>query len=161
MPTVEAAFKEIRRHAKRWGVHPRPPCSPAAMKELVNGARAEFAFEVPDDYVRLLRLTDGLQTQSGYIHGAEAFLEYNSDHWCRDITTSQKGDVLTVRFDAKAPSDRIPPAFALIGDEGNMEWFVYMLQPPEYRVTTMGFADEVHERFQGLGELLLRLAKTR
>jgi hypothetical protein len=159
MPTVEAAFEDVRRHAKKRGVRLRPPCPPAVIDEFVRDVRSELGFTPPDEYIQFLKLSDGLETQSGHVHGAQDFMEYNVTHWCRDFTGSGEGDVYTARFSPKPPSERVPPTFALIGDHGNLEWFVYMLRPPEYRVTNMGFVDEVNGRFQGLGELLLRLAR--
>jgi hypothetical protein len=151
-----AAQREAEFEEPSW-----EPCTAAEIAEVVSLARFKIGIEVPPDYLALLKLTKNFGTQWGYIFGPVDFLEENFQKWCTKSTTicsttefrvSLQGRLATVR-------ERVPPSFALLGQNSNQDSFIYRYTTSRYEITGFAFNDHVYESFSTLAALINHIGR--
>ncbi len=84
------------------GIYFDDPADPGKLAEMSAGIRDRLGLEVPEAYLQLLRLTDGLGTQRGSLYGTGSLLNENVDIWRMDqsVGRSEGGD-FTITYQAK------------------------------------------------------------
>jgi hypothetical protein len=98
---------------------------------MQTGAKRELGESVPDAYVALLRITNGVQINGAYFEDAENLVPTNLD---------------------------VPRAeIVVLGHEGNMEQYVFDKRDRRFHTINMGFPDERFESFDTFEEMLLRV----
>lgn len=113
----------------RSGVYLRPPCDEATLEHLQTAARRDLDEEVPQSFLRLLRITNGVQINGAYFKEAEILVPENLDlSW---------------------------PEVIVLGTEGNMVQYVFDRRDREYHTINMGFPDERFASFTTFDAMLL------
>jgi hypothetical protein len=111
-------------------VYLRPGASEAAIRNLQRDARQGLGEEVPESFVRLLRLTNGAQINGAFFKEAENLVLENLD---------------------------VPrPGVIVLGNAGNVDEYLFDRRDRRFHVVNFGFADERLASFQTFEELLLR-----
>jgi hypothetical protein len=110
-------------------VYLRPGATEAAIRKLQRDARQELGEEVPESFVRLLRLTNGVQINGAFFKEAENLVLENLD---------------------------VPrPDVIVLGNAGNVEQYVFDKRDRRFHTVNFGFEDERLASFQSFEELLL------
>jgi gamma-glutamylcyclotransferase (GGCT)/AIG2-like uncharacterized protein YtfP len=110
-------------------VYLKPGASEAAIDTLQREARKDLGEEVPESFVRLLRLTNGAQINGAFFKEAENLVLENLD---------------------------VPrPNVIVLGNAGNVDWYVFDKRDRRFHVTNFGFEDERLYSFHTFEELLL------
>lgn len=81
METIEKFLERVEADADKRGVYLKPPLSEYELNEVAQSLRHELGLAIPDEYIRLLRLTDGISTQSGYLSPLQEIGEQNAVIW--------------------------------------------------------------------------------
>lgn len=86
----------------RSGVYFSDPADADRLAEMTAAIREQLGLEVPETYLQLLRITDGLETQRGGLYGTGSLLEENVDIWLMDQSfgKSESGDFM-VKYEPK------------------------------------------------------------
>jgi hypothetical protein len=115
------------------GVYLRPGCDEAAILQLQAAAEHALGEVFPAGFVRLLRLTNGVQINGAYFKEVENVVAENLD---------------------------VPhPDIIVLGTEGNMAEFVFDKRDRQFHIINMGFPDERFNSFTTFEELLLAVLK--
>lgn len=110
-------------------VYLRPGASEEAIRTLQVVARKHLGEEVPEAYVRLLRLSNGMQINGAFFKEAENLVLENLD---------------------------VPrPEIIVLGNEGNMAEYVFDKRDERFHIINMGFPDERFDSFETFEEMLL------
>jgi gamma-glutamyl AIG2-like cyclotransferase len=110
-------------------VYLRPGAGEAAIRNLQRDARKELGEQVPESFVRLLRLTNGAQINGAFFKEAENLVLENLD--------VPRSDVI------------------VLGNAGNVDEYVFDKRDRRFHIATFGFEDERVASFQTFEELLL------
>ena len=110
------------------GVHLQPGADEAAIRRMQAAARRDLGEPVPDEYVALLRVTNGVQINCAYFKSAEHLVPENLD----------------------APRLEV----IVLGNEGTMAEFVFDRRGQRFHTINMGFPDERFASFGSFAELL-------
>lgn len=111
------------------GVDLSEPASEEALERLQADARGQLGEEIPAAFLALLRITNGLQVNNAYFKKAEVLVLENLD---------------------------VPrPQVIVLGDQGNVEEYVFDRRDRRFHMINMGFPDERFESFDTFEELLL------
>jgi hypothetical protein len=114
-------------------VYLRPGCDSSAIAQMQTAARRELGEDVPDGFVRLLTITNGLQINGAYFKEAENLVLENLD---------------------------VPhPEIIVLGSEGNMAEYVFDKRDRRFHIINMGFPDERFTSFDSFEEMLLGVMK--
>jgi hypothetical protein len=112
----------------RSGVHLEPGCTEDALRKLQSDARQHLGLEVPASYLRMLRLTDGVQINGASFKKAEHLVLENLD---------------------------VPrPEIIVLGSSGNVAEYVFDKRDGRFHTINMGFPDERFASFQTFEEML-------
>lgn len=60
-PRMEATLERIKHVSRRFNINMQPPAENLAIERLKRECSRRFAFQVPERYCHLLRLTDGVE----------------------------------------------------------------------------------------------------
>jgi hypothetical protein len=102
-----------------------------AIESLQSDARRDLGEAVPQSYVRLLRLTNGVQINGAYFKKAEHLVLENLD---------------------------VPrPETIVLGNSGNVVEYVFDRRDRGFHIINMGYPDEQLESFATFEELLQRV----
>jgi hypothetical protein len=112
----------------RSGVYVKRGCGEDALRKLQAAARQHLGEEVPESYIRLLRLTNGLQINGAYFKEAENLVLENLD-----VTH---------------------PEIIVLGNSGNVVEYVFDKRDRRFHTINMGFPDERFASFQTFEEML-------
>lgn len=110
------------------GVYLQRPASEAGIAQLRTNAMALLGASVPDGYIRLLRVTNGVQIDNAMFKAAEHLVPENLDVFS--------------------------PAVIVLGSAGNLEAFVYDRRDGRFHIIAMGFPDERIASFDTFDALL-------
>lgn len=117
------------------GMYLKPPASAAAVHAMQTAARRDLGEPVPDDYVALLRLTDGAQFDAAYFKSAEHLVAENLD---------------------------VPrPEIIVLGNEGNTTEFVFDRRDRRFHAINLGFPNERFASFDSFADLLVTFLRER
>jgi Gamma-glutamyl cyclotransferase, AIG2-like len=112
-------------------VYLRPGAGEAAILNLQRAARTRLGEQVPESFVRLLRLTNGAQINGAFFKEAENLVLENLD---------------------------VPrPDLIVLGNAGNVDEYVFDTRDRHFHIVTFGFEDERVASFRTFEELLLRV----
>jgi hypothetical protein len=115
------------------GVYLGPPAGEGAIERLQGEASRRLGEEVPAAFVALLRMTNGLQVNNAVFKKAEHLVLENLD---------------------------VPrPDIIVLGDQGNMEEYVFDRRDRRFHMIKMGYPDEQLESFDAFEELLFAVMK--
>jgi hypothetical protein len=110
-------------------VYLRPGADEVAIRNLQRDALNRLGEEVPESFVRLLRLTSGAQINGAFFKEAENLVLENLD---------------------------VPrPHVIVLGNAGNVEEYLFDRRDRRFHVVNFGFEDERLASFQTFEELLL------
>jgi len=115
------------------GVYLRPGCGEDALRDLQADARQRLGHPVPASYLRLLRLTNGVQINGADFKRAEDLVLENLDLPHREVI--------------------------VLGNSGNMVEYVFDTRDRRFHTITMGFPDERQASFQTFEEMLSTVLK--
>jgi hypothetical protein len=104
------------------GVYLRPGASEDALRDLQVAARQRLGDPVPESYLRLLRLTNGVQVNNATFKTAEHLVLENLD-----VTH---------------------PEIIVLGSSGNMVEYVFDKRDRRFHTITMGFPDQREASFK-------------
>jgi hypothetical protein len=114
-------------------IHLRPRASEAAIQSMQKDARRDLGEPVPEEYLSLLRITNGLQINGAYFKEAENLVLENLD----------------LSF----------PEIIVLGNDGNMAQYVFDKRDRRFHTINMGFPDEKFESFDTFDEMLLAVMR--
>jgi hypothetical protein len=117
METVEQLLERLREDPS---ICLTPPLSVPELDAISLTIREELGLTVPDEFMRLLRITNGIGTQRGYLSDLQEVGEQNAIVWFMNATggTSATGD-FEIRY-TPLPKPRTPTYFWLgYSDGGN------------------------------------------
>jgi hypothetical protein len=115
------------------GVHLQPPAHGRSIRRMQDEARKELGELVPDEYIALLKVTDGVQINGAYFKSAENLVPENLD----------------------VPRVEI----IVLGNAGNNSEFVFDRRDRRFHTINMGFADERFASFDTFAELLVTVVR--
>jgi len=64
MPKIDPFKRLIAKNAKSHAIYIRPAASETAIKKLRRAAKSELGEDIPDEYLKLLRLSNGIQIKT-------------------------------------------------------------------------------------------------
>ena len=115
-------------------VYLRPGAGDTAILNLQRDARTRLGAQVPESFVRLLRLTNGVQINGAFFKEAENLVLENLD---------------------------VPrPDVIVLGNAGNVDEYVFDTRDRHFHIVTFGFEDERLASFRTFEELLVRVFKS-
>lgn len=106
---------------------------PVPDDEIASHAEAfvkEFGVPLPDEYLALLRITNGLDAGMGYIDSIETLIEQNREVWFDHHVADEAGIWQGVACK--------PLTYVWLGYEGNSAEQVFDLESREYRQVALG-----------------------
>lgn len=112
-------------------VYLRPGAGEIAIVNLQRDARTRLGEQVPESFVRLLRLTNGAQINGAFFKEAENLVLENLD--------VARPDVI------------------VLGNAGNVDEYVFDRRDGHFHIVTFGFEDERLASFRTFEELLVRI----
>ncbi|SCB38094.1 SMI1/KNR4 family protein [Rhizobium lusitanum] len=110
------------------GVYLNPVAEEDALDQMQVAARRDLDELVPEAYVALLRLTNGIQINCAYFKTAEDLVPENLD--------LESAEVI------------------VLGHAGNMAQFVFDRRDRQFHTINMGFPDERFETFDSFADML-------
>jgi hypothetical protein len=136
MEDIRELVLDLQRRSDELGVYLKPPLRALELREWRDRLEAHISIEVPEEYVMLLGLSNGVETQKGWIYDADSFLEQNLRCWCCNTmgNSSPTGFVIE-SIPLAAPS---VPEYAWLGAYGNMDMYIFDFQRKQYRATSLG-----------------------
>jgi hypothetical protein len=115
------------------GVHLNQAASEAAIRQMQDAALQDLGESVPESYVALLRITNGVQVDNAYFKTAEYLVLENLD---------------------------VPrPEIIVLGSSGNNAEFVFDRRDRKFHRINMGFPDERFASFGTFEELLIAVMR--
>lgn len=114
---------------KNSGVYLRPKASEQAIHRMQVTAKRDLGEPVPDGYVVLLRVTNGVQINCAYFKEGENLVPENLDV--------------------------LHPEIIVLGNEGNMAEYIFDKRDRRFHTINMGFPDERMDSFDNFDEMLL------
>jgi len=113
---------------QKKAVYLRPGCAEDAIERLQRDAQGNLGETIPDSYIRLLRLTNGIQINGAYFKKAENLVAENLD----------------------VPYDEA----IVLGDEGSLAEYVFDKRDRQFHTINLGFPDERFESYATFEEML-------
>ncbi len=80
MARIDPFKRLLAADADDKGIYVRPAAKESTIKKMQRESKRELGEEVPDGYVRLLKLTNGLQVNCAYFKEAENLVAENLDN---------------------------------------------------------------------------------
>jgi hypothetical protein len=135
--TIEKFLERVEAEADDRGVYLRPPLPEYELNETAEAIREELGLTIPEDYMRLLHFTDGIDTQRGYLSPLEKIGEHNAIIW---FMQSKSGANAKGVFEIRYEPLEMPrtPTYIWLGYEGNQAEHVYDLATGEYHRRGLG-----------------------
>jgi hypothetical protein len=115
------------------GVHLRPGCGSTAIRQLQAAAKRDLGEEVPAAFVRLLRLTNGVQINGTYFKEAENLVSENLDVDLAGVI--------------------------ILGNDGSTAQYVFDKRDRQFHTINMGFPDERFASYPTFEDLLLAVLR--
>ncbi len=137
MEIIERFLERLKPEADRLGVYLKPPLPEDELNEAAETIRGELGLTIPEDYLRLLRVTDGIETQCGYLSPLREINEQNAVLWFMESKSgaNAQGHV-EIRYEPlRAPRT---PTYLWLGYDGNSAEQVFDLETGEFRQLLLG-----------------------
>lgn len=114
-------------------VYVREPADDDTLERMQAAAVRDLGRRVPEEYERLLRVTNGIQINNAYFKPAEHLVPDNLD---------------------------VPmPEVIVLGNAGNVDQYVYDHRDRRFAAINMGFPDERYATFETFADLLVEVLK--
>lgn len=110
------------------GVHVKKAADDKAIQRMQASAYRDLGEQVPEEYVALLRVSNGVQINGAYFKSAEHLVLENLDV--------------------------LQPEIILLGNEGNVADYVFDRRDRRFHIINMGSPDDKFESFNSFVELL-------
>ena len=138
METIEKFLERVEADADELGVYLKPPLPEYELNETAEAIREELGLTIPDEYMRLLRITDGIDTQCGYLSSLQAIGEHNAIIW---FMQSKSGANAEGFFEIRYEPLETPrtPTYIWLGYEGNQSEHIYDLAAGEFHRRGLGY----------------------
>jgi hypothetical protein len=135
--TIEKFLQQVKADADKRGVYLTPPLPEHELSAAAQAIRNELGFVIPDEYMRLLHVTDGIGTQCGYLSALREIGEQNTDIWCMQ---SKSGTNAEGEFEIRYEPLTTPrtPTYIWLGYDGNSAEQVIDLATGEFRQLVLG-----------------------
>jgi hypothetical protein len=147
MPSIEDLIVDLRKYAPELGIYFSPPLPQEAAFKIILAMKNEIGIELPSEYLQLSALTDGIQTQNGYLARLEDICAQNRDIWFyRPVPGKTANGDFQITYAPIPPEERRVPKYLWLGYEGNMAEFIYHPESGMYRDRPIG--DENYVSFQ-------------
>jgi hypothetical protein len=110
-----------------------PRATELAIRQMQAAAKRDLQEPVPDAYVALLRIANGIQIQGAFFKEAENLVPENLDinH----------------------------PEIIVLGNSGNMAYYVFDKRDKRFHTINLGFPDERFESYDSFEEMLIGVMK--
>ena len=133
METVEGFLERVASKADELGVYLKPPLPEGELSGTAERIRRELGLMIPEDYLRLLRVTNGVVTQRGYLSPLREIGEQNAVIW---FMRSTSGTNAQGHFEIRYEPLTTPrtPTYLLLGYDGNSAEQVFDLETGEFRL---------------------------
>ncbi len=134
---IEGFLERVKADADRLGVYLKPSLPAHELNKTAQAIRAELGLVIPDDYMRLLRVTNGIETQRGYLSPLQVIGEQNAVIWFMQSKAGAdaKGDFV-IRYE---PLESPPtPKYIWLGYDGNSSEQIYVLATGEFHRRGLG-----------------------
>jgi SMI1 / KNR4 family (SUKH-1) len=122
----------VRLGAER-AVYLAPKASEAAIRRMQAAAKRDLGEPIPEAYVALLRIANGIQIQGAFFKEAENLVPENLDinH----------------------------PEIIVLGNDGNMAYYVFDKRDKRFHTIDLGFPDERFESYDSFEDMLIGVLK--
>jgi len=114
-------------------VYLAPKASEAAIRRMQVAAKRDLGEPIPEAYVALLRVANGIQIQGASFKEAEKLVPENLD----------------VNH----------PEVIVLGNDGNMAYYVFDKRDRRFHTINLGFPDERFETYDSFEEMLIGVLK--
>ena len=137
METIEGFLERLQPEADELGVYLKPPLPEDELNGTAERIRRELELMIPEDYLRLLRVTNGIETQRGYLSPLREIGEQNAVIW---FMRSTSGTNAQGHFEIRYEPLKMPrtPTYLLLGYDGNSAEQVFDLETGEFRLLLLG-----------------------
>jgi hypothetical protein len=111
---AEEILKLVQDDQRKWGDPVRPPATSTLLSELRVNARAQLGVELPDDYIRILQRSDGLEFNGFVLYDCASTPEHRTDgFWQGLVVTNQIWRESSARRDFLIVADSDMDLYAL------------------------------------------------
>lgn len=136
--TVEELLEQLKREKERFGKVWQPPCTEAQINALRQAAQQKLNAELPEQYIRFLRRTNGCNWDGLFIYSAQASEDFEQDFvkmnlYYRDV--DYFNDLL------------------VFGDS-DMDIYVYHISKGEYQMRDRVPAENISQRYASFDEMM-------
>jgi hypothetical protein len=151
--TIETFLERVKADADARGVYLTPPLLEDELRAAARAIRDELGLPIPDEYMKLLRVTDGISTQRGYLSALQEIGEQNAVIW---FMQSKSGANAQGDFEIRYEPLETPrtPTYIWLGYDGNSAEQVIDLATGEFRQLVLGGTDVPLNRDRSLVGLL-------
>lgn len=137
------SLEEIIQEEKKYGQEINGGISEAEEKLLIKAAKDEFDLVLPEDYIKILRVVNGLEFNGTILYGAdEPLLEEAPKCHVNGLVDCNK-----VWYENEWQKQ-----YLFLG-EGNISWYVYELETKKYYELDNP-SGEINEEFDGFEQML-------
>lgn len=133
-------LRSIEADADDRGIYLKPPLPVEQNEALWQKIRDELNIVVPREYLAMLSVTNGIDTQIGYLSDLDSIGEHNAGLWFMD---SHSGVNETGNFQIQYTERDEPkkPTHIWLGYDGNSSELLYHLKRREFWRTGLGDLD--------------------
>ena len=137
METIEEFLGRVKADARKHGVYLKPPLAEQELIKAAQAIRDQLGLAIPEEYMRLLHVTDGISTQSGYLSPLQQIGEQNAEIWFMRSKsgTNAEGD-FEIRYELLESPET--PTYIWLGYDGNSAEQVIDLATGEFRQLVLG-----------------------
>jgi hypothetical protein len=127
------ALAALARLGAEGALYLAPKASEAAIRRMQGAAKRDLGEPVPESYVALLRIANGVQIQGAFFKEAENLVPENLDinH----------------------------PEIIVLGNDGNMAYYVFDKRDRRFHTINLGFPDERFESYDSFEDMLIGVLK--
>lgn len=153
METIEKFLKQVEADANVRGVYLKPPLPEHELNETAQLIHDELGLAIPDEYMRLLRITDGISTQCGYLSPLQEIGAQNAVIW---FMQTKMGANAQGEFEIRYEPLETPrtPTYIWLGYDGNSAEQIIDLATGDFRKRVLGGTDKPLNRDRSLVGLL-------
>lgn len=137
METRENFLQEVRTDPAALGIYLEPPLSKRKLMSTRRKIQEELGLVVPNEYMRLLHITDGIQTQRGYLSSLEEIGKQNAILWfMKSISGANAEGFFQIKYEPlETPRS---PTYLWLGYDGNSSQQVYDIAKGEFHRRGVG-----------------------
>lgn len=126
-------FPTLIRLGANGSVYLPPKASEAAIRRMQEAAKRDLGEPVPDSYVALLKISNGIAIQGACFKEAENLVPENLDLDHKEVI--------------------------VLGNDGNMAYYVFDKRDRRFHTINLGYPDERFESYDSLEDMLIGVLK--